>query len=71
MTWKNLEKPGMGPLWESGNPDMGVFTQFFKDYDFRSSGMAKTGCIKVFIYHIFFKEIWWHQKKPLMAWFLL
>ena len=42
---------------------MCVFTQFFKDYDFRSSGMAKTGCIKVFIYHIFFKEIWWHQKK--------
>ena len=35
---------------------MCVFTQFFKDYDFRSSGMAKTGCIKVFIYHIFLRR---------------
>ena len=21
MTWKNLEKPGVGHLWESGNPE--------------------------------------------------
>ena len=51
--------------------NMCIFTQFFKDYDFRSSGMAKTGCKKVYIYHIFYNEIWWHQKKPLMAWLLL
>ena len=51
--------------------NMCIFTEFFKDYDFRSSGMAKTGCKKVYIYHIFYNEIWWHQKKPLMAWLLL
>ena len=51
--------------------NMCIFTLFFKDYDFRSSGMAKTGCKKVYIYHIFYNEIWWHQKKPLMAWLLL
>ena len=22
MTWKNLEKPGLGPFWESGDPDL-------------------------------------------------
>ena len=42
--------------------NMCIFTQFFKDCDFRSSGMAKTGCKKVYIYHIFFNKIWWHEK---------
>ena len=34
---------------------MCIFTEFFKDYDFRSSGMAKTGC-KMFISTIFFSR---------------
>ena len=42
---------------------MCIFTQFFKDCDFRSSGMAKTGCKKVYIYHIFLTRYGGTKKK--------
>ena len=36
MTWKNLEKPGVGPFRESGDPGL-VEKQYFPDDDIRKN----------------------------------
>ena len=39
MTWKNLEKPGVGPFWESGDPEFWTLS-----LDDEGWGGGEAGC---------------------------